>query len=96
MSAWPTAALALSRHFGKAGFTAEAAVQATRDDPALDDALMQLAGSVDTAAVERALHAHVGHVAHGLRLREWLSPTDTLVFCFVDAEPATAGRAGLS
>ena len=92
MNAWRTAALALSAHFGQTGFTAEAAVQAARQDPALDDALMQLAGSVDVAAVERSLHAHVGHVAHGLRMREWPSPTDTLVFNFVDTLPASTPR----
>ena len=94
MTAWPTAALALWRHFGQAGFTAAAVVQAARQDPAIDDALMQLAGSLDVGAVERALHVHVGHVAHGLRLRERSSPTDTLVFNFVDAESAVSGPVG--
>ena len=94
MTAWTASALALWRHFGQAGFTAAAVVQAARQDPAIDDALMQLAGSLHEADVERALHAHVGHVAHGLRLREWPAPTDTLVFNFVDAAESDPVRWG--
>ena len=91
MTTWPTAVLALWHHFGQAGFTAAAAVQAARQDPTLDDRLMALAGSADANAVERALHAHVGQVAHGLRLREWPAPTGTLVFTFAPAESGTSG-----
>ena len=91
MTAWRTAALELWCRFGWSGFTAGEAVRAARHDPALDDALMALAGSLDVDSVETAIKAHVNEVAHGARLHAWPAANGATVFCFVSAEAATTG-----
>ena len=91
MTAWRATATELWCHFGFGTFTAAEAARAARHDPALDDALLGLCGSLDAETVETALRAHLGETSHGVKLTAWPTANGAMVFVFTAAAPITTG-----